>query len=95
MNTHYAALVFGGDFDGDHPDEELRGRGPDLSLIACGDEEFCWRAAARWTKDHPLRRDEAVEVLARDLDVVRDGQVSAAAFLEELRRQQDEERPGG
>lgn len=71
MNTHYALVVFGGDFDGDHPDDALRGHGPDVTLIGAGPEEFCWDAAARWVERHPLQRDETVEVVARHPSVVR------------------------
>ena len=65
-NTHYAVVVFSGDPAAEHPDEELRGHAPSLSLIACGPEDFCWRAAADWTAEHPLRIWEDVEVLPRD-----------------------------
>jgi hypothetical protein len=70
MNTHYGVIVFSGDFDNDHPDAELRGCAPRLTLIVCGDEEFCWKWLARWTMQHPLRRYESVEVLARVPSVV-------------------------
>lgn len=66
-NTHYAVIVFDGDFDNDHPDEELRGHAPSLSLIGCGPEEFCWEAVRKWTEKRPLRRNETVEVLTRTL----------------------------
>jgi hypothetical protein len=65
-NTHYAVIVFGGDPASEHPDPELRGRGPSLDLIAAGPAEFCWEALARWTAEHPLRLWEEAEVLARD-----------------------------
>lgn len=64
-NTHYAIVVFGGDPGGEHPDPDLRGRGPHLTLIGCGSEDFCWSAIARWTSNHPLRRWEHAEVVAR------------------------------
>lgn len=70
MNTHYAVLTFPGDFDNDHPDPELRGTGPSLTFIGTGPEDHCWEALRRWTADHPLRRDEAAEVLVRDPLVV-------------------------
>lgn len=69
-NTHYGVIVFGGDPDNEHPDEELRGSAPSLSYIASGGEEFCWQALARWTQGHPLRLWEEAEVLARDPSVV-------------------------
>lgn len=65
MNTHYAVVTFSGDFEGDHPDEDLRGHAPSLALIAAGPEEFCWEALRKWTDAHPLRRDEQAEVVAR------------------------------
>lgn len=55
--THYALLIFGGDFDDDHPNEELRGSHPRIEFLGAGDEEFCWRAIAQWTEKIPLRRD--------------------------------------
>lgn len=79
MNTHYGVIVFGGDFDDDHPDEALRGQAPSLTLIAAGPEEFCWQALSEWTSKHPLRRDEYAEVLSRDLQVVAD-RVSGATI---------------
>lgn len=85
MNTHYALLIFGGDFDNDHPDEELRGHGPEMTMIAAGPEEFCWRALADWTAKRPLRRDESAEVVTRDPNVVADGQLAADTWLEGLR----------
>lgn len=71
-NTHYALLVFGGDYDGDHPDLDLRGAGPAVTLLAAGPEDFCWESAAEHARRHPLRRDEAVEVVARHPSTVRD-----------------------
>ncbi len=71
MNTHYAVVVFGGDPASEHPDDTLRGRAPHLDLIACGSEDFCWQAVEDWTAKHPLGDWQAVEVLARDLAVVR------------------------
>lgn len=71
MNTHYGVITFSGDPAEEHPDPELRGRGPSLDLIACGDEDFCWKALARWTATHPLRLWEEVEVLERHPSVVR------------------------
>lgn len=64
-NTHYGVIVFGGDFDGDHPDPLLRGREPHMELIGCGTEQDCWDAMAEWTNTFPLRRDEHAEVLTR------------------------------
>lgn len=72
MNTHYAVIVFGGDPVGEHPDPELRGAAPSLTLVACGPEDFCWQALAEWTAGHPLRMWEDAEVLARHPTVVRD-----------------------
>lgn len=71
MNTHYAVLVFSGDYDNDNPDPELRGKGPDLTLIAAGPEEHCWTTLAEWTEKHGLRRDEHAEVLTRCPSAVR------------------------
>lgn len=70
-NTHYAVLSFSGDPDEEHPDEELRGREPHLTLIAAGGEDFCWDALARWTAAHSLRMWEDAEVLERHPTVVR------------------------
>lgn len=64
-NTHYAVLTFSGDPDGEHPNEELRGTGPSLTLIAAGDEDFCWKSLEAWTEKHPLRRGEDAEVVER------------------------------
>lgn len=72
MNTHYAVIAFSGDYDNDHPDPELRGCSPRLTLIGAGPEQFCWDALARWTINHPLRRDETAEVVTRHPSVVRD-----------------------
>lgn len=72
LNTHYALVVFSGDFAGDHPDPDLRGTGPSATLIAAGPSPHCWRAAAAWTERCPLRRDEAIEVVLRDLQLVVD-----------------------
>ena len=71
MNNHYAVIVFSGAPAGEHPDEELRGSGPRMELIAAGPEEFCWQALADWTAQHPLRMWEEAEVLARHPSVVR------------------------
>jgi hypothetical protein len=70
-NTHYGVVVFGGDFDNDHPDPLLRGESPHMELIACGGEEHCWDALRDWLTTHPLRRDEHAEVLTRDLSAVK------------------------
>lgn len=70
VQTHYALLVFGGDPGREHPDADLRGRGPQLSLIGAGSEEFCWSAIAEWTSRHPLREGEHAEVVARAPDMV-------------------------
>jgi hypothetical protein len=69
VNTHYAILVFDGDPAGEHPDLELRGRGPHLTLIGSGSEDFCWSAIAEWTGEHPLRHCEHAEVVARSPDM--------------------------
>lgn len=71
MNTHYAVIEFSGDPAEEHPDEELRGHSPSLTMIACGPEEFCWDALAKWTVSHPLRMWETAEVLTRHPSVVR------------------------
>lgn len=73
MNTHYAVIVFSGDPGSEHPVEELRGAPPSLDFIACGPEEFCWKALSDWTAKHPLRMWEDVEVLCRDPKRVHDG----------------------
>lgn len=82
MNTHYGVIVFSGDPASEHPDEELRGSGPSMCLIATGSEEFCWDALARWTANHPLRVWEEAEVLARDLLLVRTPATSPPAGQE-------------
>lgn len=69
--THYAVIHFGGDPASEHADEDLRGKGPSLDLIAGGPEEFCWDKLARWTATHPLREWETAEVVARHPSVVR------------------------
>lgn len=84
MNTHYAVIAFGGDFDNDHPDPDLRGQAPSLTLIGAGPEEFCWDTLRRWTMTHPLRRDEMAEVLSRDPQVVTDQQTRARSFISRL-----------
>ena len=68
-NSHYAVVVFDGDPGGEHADPNLRGRGPHLTLIGAGSEDFCWSAIADWTNEHPLRPCEHAEVLARSPDV--------------------------
>lgn len=73
MNTHYAVVTFSGDPAGEHPDADLRGRAPHLDFIACGSEDFCWDALAKWTAKHPLRMWEDAEVLHRDPVLVRNG----------------------
>jgi hypothetical protein len=70
VNTHYAVISFPGDLGGEHPDPELRGHSPKLTLIAAGPEAFCWGALTRWTAQHPLRLWEAAEVVARDPSAV-------------------------
>lgn len=65
MNTHYALLVWEGDFDGDHPDPSRNGTAPDVSLLACGGEDFCWEACEEWTEKQPLLRGESIEVVVR------------------------------
>lgn len=71
MNTHYAVVTFSGDPAGEHPDDELHGKGPSVEFIACGSESFCWDSLVAWTGSHPLRMWEEAEVLARDLHSVR------------------------
>lgn len=71
MITHYAVVMFGGDPASEHPDDDLRGEAPTMTLIAAGPEAFCWDAVAKRTASHPLRMWETVEVLARDPSVVR------------------------
>lgn len=70
-NTHYAVIAFSGDPDSEHPDEELRGTGPSLQLIAAGPEGFCWDSLDQWTRKHPLRMWEDAEVVERHPSVVR------------------------
>jgi hypothetical protein len=69
-NTHYGVIVFSGDPDAEHPDDELRGSHPTMRLIACGPERFCWDALTTYTATCPLREWETAEVLARDLATV-------------------------
>jgi hypothetical protein len=71
VNTHYAVIAFSGDPCGEHPDEELCGRPPSLTLLACGPEDFCWESLVKWTAKHPLRMWEDAEVVARHPSVVR------------------------
>lgn len=71
MNTHYALIMFSGDPDNEHPDEELRGTEPSARLIAAGSEQFCWDSLAKWTANHPLRMWEDAEVVERHPSVVR------------------------
>lgn len=74
MTARFVGVIeFEGDFDGDHPDEELRGEGPSMHLIASSPitveedaEGFCWSALASWTESHPLRRGETAQVLRQD-----------------------------
>lgn len=82
--SHYGVIFFGGDPMGEHPDEELCGREPSMKFIACGSEDFCWAALASWTEKHPLRMWEDVEVLARDMTVVRTHQAASRARRGEL-----------
>ena len=66
MHTHFAAVYFDGDLSDDgHPDPELTGRGPMLTLVGVGDEEFCRRSIEVWVQAHPLRDGESAEVLER------------------------------
>lgn len=66
MHTHFAAVYFDGDLSDDgHPDPELTGRGPMLTLVGVGDEESCRRALGAWIETHPLREGEHAEVLTR------------------------------
>lgn len=65
MQTHFAVIYHAGDPGADHPNPELRGRGPSLDLIAAGPEEHCWAALREWTTRHPLRRGESAEVVER------------------------------
>lgn len=73
MNTHYAVVVFTGDPGAEHPDPELNGRAPHLELIACGPEEFCWKAAREWVGTHPLKMWQSIEVLRRDVEILSRG----------------------
>ena len=61
--------MFSGDPACEHEDEELRGRGPGMQLIACGSEEYCWAVVREFTFRKPLREWESVEVLVRDPDL--------------------------
>lgn len=70
MNTHYGVIHFTGDPVGEHPDPQLRGKGPSLELIAAGPEDYCWKALERWSASRPLRQWETAEVLARHPSVV-------------------------
>jgi hypothetical protein len=79
-NTHYAVLVYAGDFDDDHD-----GKGPEMTLIAAGPEQFCWDAITRWTAAHALRPFESAEVVARDPQVVANEVQAAAVFRAEWR----------
>lgn len=63
--THFGVIHFLGDLDDEHPDPDLKGRGPHIEVIAAGGEDHCWRALAEWTVKHPLRLFESAEVLAR------------------------------
>jgi hypothetical protein len=96
VNTHYALVVFSGDFDGDHPDPDLRGTGPSATLVAAGPAAHCWKALAAWTERHPLRRDEAAEVVLRDLRLVGDEMVAADHYHATLHADEhaDEEAEG-
>ena len=67
MNNFYAVVHFSGDPDAEHPDPDLKGTGPQMTLIAAGDEQYCWEALIRWTGRHPLRMWERAEVLARTI----------------------------
>lgn len=70
MNTHYAVVSFSGDPMCEHGDPELCGRAPHLEFVACGPEDFCWEALARWTESHPLLEWQEAEVLTRDAALV-------------------------
>jgi hypothetical protein len=70
MNSHYAVVVFEGDPGGEHPDAELRGHGPRLTLIGSGSADFCWAVIASWTGRHPLRQWEHAEVVARSPEMI-------------------------
>lgn len=70
-NTHYGIVVFSGDPASEHPDAELRGQSPSITLIACGPEQFCWDRLVSWADSHPLRMWEDVEVVTRHSSVVR------------------------
>lgn len=78
MNTHYAVIVFSGDPSGEHPCPELNGSSPTMSMIASGNEEFCWNSIARWTAKNPLRMWEKAEILARHESVAGSTQTSEA-----------------
>lgn len=64
MNSHRAVIEFSGDPDGEHPDPELRGQSPLMTLIASGDEIFCWQQLRKYTQNHPLRTWEKGFILA-------------------------------
>lgn len=76
-NTHFAVIYFSGDPGAEHPDPELNGKSPGLTLLAAGSEQSCWDAAREWTQVHPLRLWETVEILARDPAMVADREASA------------------
>lgn len=82
MNTHYGVIVFSGDPAREHPDPDLNGHPPSMTLIATGPEDFCWRALGQWTAKHPLRMWEEAEVLARDTHLVEQQKLMADAAWE-------------
>lgn len=63
--THYGVIAFSGDPAGVHPDPELNGQPPSLTMIAAGPEHFCWGALTRWTAEHPMLMWQTAEVLKR------------------------------
>ena len=70
MNSHYAVVVFEGDPASEHPDPELCGHGPRLTLVGAGSADFCWTVIGRWTSTHPLRQWEHAEVVARSPELL-------------------------
>lgn len=63
-NTHYAVVI--GDY-------------MEMTLVACGPEEFCKTALAEWLVVHPLSTYGEAEILARDPAIVRDPVEAIAA----------------
>lgn len=63
--SHFAVVYFCGDPTGEHPEVDLAGHEPSLTIIACGPEQFCWDALYAWTSRNTLRDGETAEVLQR------------------------------